>query len=107
MRSYFLKCAVERRSEYSAKYSDCLRILRPYDYYARCVSLIDAERFDQAIVAYCQGLIAEWRSGRTETQQTADAILGVTRIGPDVQAYLRAMREAHVELAIETFGPHS
>jgi tetratricopeptide (TPR) repeat protein len=103
MRSYFLKYALSQRSEYSAKYSDCLRILRPYDYYARCVSLLNAEHFDQAMVAYCQGLIAEWRSGRTEKLQTTNDVSSVAYIGPDVQAYLTAMREAHIQLAAGDF----
>jgi len=103
VRSYFLKYAFERKSQYSAKYSDCLRILRPYDYYSRCLSLIEADKSNQAIVAYCQGVLAEWRAGRTESHQTARPMVSSVQLSPDIQAYLAAMHEAHLQLAIGGF----
>ena len=96
VRSYFLKLALPDRPHYSAKYSECLRILRPYDYYARCISLIEAEDLVAARIAYCQGTLAEWRAGRTAEHTASDDVTaGLGDLGLDVSTFLLSMRGAH------------
>ena len=63
IRAYFQSHSGKSAAIYSAKYSECLRVLRPSDYYTRCISLLNADKRDAASTAYCQGLTADWRAG--------------------------------------------
>ncbi|WP_156944627.1 hypothetical protein [Bradyrhizobium sp. Ec3.3] len=64
---------------------------------------MDADKPERAIVAYCQGVLADWRSGRAESEETTRTITGISDVGSDIQAYLDAMREAHLQLAMGNF----
>ena len=95
IRTYFLKESLKNKILYSAKYSDCLRILRPYDYFARCVSLTAAQDLEAAAVAYCQGIIAQWRSGRTDDGLVDADLRHLIKISADQQDYLTAIHDAY------------
>ena len=99
MRSYFLRFALRQKSKFSAKYADCLRILRPAEYFVRSITLLDADDVAAATVAYCQGLISQWRSGLTERKHIADHASNGVSLNLATEAYLDMMRRAHVLLA--------
>lgn len=63
VRHYFVRQASERTRTYHAKYGECLRILRPGDYQARSSTLLGSGDEAGALIAFCQALIADWRSG--------------------------------------------
>ncbi|MFZ5736579.1 MAG: AAA family ATPase [Pseudomonadota bacterium] len=98
IRTYFVKSSALQKAGFSEKYSNCLRILRPYDYFARCISLLGALRNEEAAVAYCQANIAEWRAGRFSVA-TTDKTSGLLERAKWIINYLEAMRQASLFLA--------
>lgn len=99
VRTYFLERAAQQRTAYSGKYAECLRILRPHDYFARYVSLFNAGEAARATVAYCQALISNWRAGSKEFYIGDAFSTNIPDITTDTKVYLAAIRQAHVLLA--------
>ncbi|MDE2351910.1 MAG: AAA family ATPase [Alphaproteobacteria bacterium] len=99
MRSYFFRYATAHKMQFSSKYSQCLRILRPADYFARSITLLDADDFPGAAVAYCQGMIADWRAGRTDERRLDDPSARRIHLRQIDQDYLFSMHQAHILLS--------
>jgi tetratricopeptide (TPR) repeat protein len=95
IRTYFVKDSSTDQIGYSVKYSECLRILRPHDYFARCLSLTTAQDSASAAVAYCQGIIAEWRSGRRDPSVVEADLRRLVRLSDDERSFLTAICDSY------------
>jgi hypothetical protein len=99
VRNYFAQHGAEQAPTHNAKFSQCLRMLRPGNYHARAVALQRAGDMGRGIDVACQALVADWRLG----QRTAADIKAVNPALPDapvpIQSFLHSMRDGYEKLA--------
>ena len=117
IRAYFVKASSKDKIGVQTKYSECLLILRPHDYFARCLSLVAAQEFDAAAITYSQGVIAEWRSGRDDISIVEADLLHLVKLAIEQRHFLTAVydlyellsrgdfRQAQLRLALAERAP--
>jgi len=103
VRTYFVEESSRDKIGYSAKYSECLRILRPHDYFARCLTLATAQDLASASIAYCQGAIAERRSGRVDLGVVETDLHHLIKLSIDQTSFLAAICDSYELLSRGAF----
>lgn len=74
IREFFLDRLKERRPSYNKQFAECLRILRPSDYFTRATHLFESGSIADSLILYMLGYFKNLREGRMSSSMVINRI---------------------------------